>query len=91
VQTPDRRHGYVARERILSSRDLRQQVIAAAKRELENFLTKYASTLSLSRALPHLNDAIDAMRDEIDNLATEATRRRDPAKPASESVGAITT
>jgi hypothetical protein len=81
VRTPDDRQGYVPRSRVLSDRDLRGQVIARAKRELESFLKKYASVLTLSRALPHLNDAIDAMRDEIDQLEIDATRRRDPPKP----------
>jgi hypothetical protein len=85
VRTPDDRRGYVPRSRILSDRDLTAQVIGNAKRELESFLKKYASVLTLSRALPHLNDAIDAMRDEIDQLATDATRRRDPPKSGSKA------
>jgi hypothetical protein len=76
VRTPDDGRGYVGRHRILTDRDLRVQVIERAKGDLENFIAKYAGVLSLGRSLPHLNEAIDAMRDEIDQLATDATRRR---------------
>jgi hypothetical protein len=76
VRTPDDHRGYVGRNRIVNDRDLRVQVIEHAKSELESFINKYAAVLTLGRALPHLNDAIESMRDEIDQLATDATRRR---------------
>jgi hypothetical protein len=82
VRTPDDHRGYVSHRRIMGNRDLRVQVIEHAKHELESFITKFMAVLTLGRSLPHLNSAIDAMRDEIDQLATDATRRRAPKQPA---------
>ncbi|HEY2243430.1 MAG TPA: hypothetical protein VGH47_04300 [Xanthobacteraceae bacterium] len=82
VRTPDDHRGYVTRRRIMGDRDLRVQVIERAKHELESFVAKYLAVLTLGRSLPHLNGAIDAMRDEIDQLAADATRRRAPKQPA---------
>jgi hypothetical protein len=88
VRTPDDHRGYVARRRILNDRDLRVQVIERAKHELESFVAKYVAVLNLGRTIPHLNDAIDAMRDEIDQLATEATRRaKKPGQTGDATLG----
>lgn len=77
--------GYVPHDRVLSDRDLKHQVIASAKKELESYVQKYASILAFGTFVPRLQEIIDGMRDEIDQLAVDATTRRRP-RAASQPV-----
>jgi hypothetical protein len=70
------RRGYLGSDTIMTDRDLRAQVIASAKKELETFVTKYVGILAMGTYVPRLHEVIDQMRDEIDQLATDAQRRR---------------
>lgn len=80
---PDRGPGgYVSHNRIIGDRDLKKQVISSARRELESFLAKYAGVLALGAFTPRLQDAVDAMRDEIEMLETEANARRQRPREA---------
>lgn len=70
---------YVGHDRVMSDLDLRAMVIKDAHRELEAFVKKYQSILALGRHIPNLQNIIDAMRDELEQLKTDATRRGRPA------------
>lgn len=72
--------GYASRDKIVGDRELRKQVVASARRELESFLSKYAGVVALSRFVPRLQEVMDAMRDEIEQLEVDAARRTAPAR-----------
>jgi hypothetical protein len=79
------RRGYRSADIIMTDRDMRAQIISAAKRELESFMTKYVGVLAMGSYIPRLNEIVDGMKDEIDQLETEANRRRQArAKPSAE-------
>jgi hypothetical protein len=70
--------GYVPRGRVLSDRDLKRQVIASAKRELEVYVAKFAGVMALSGHIPKLEDVIADMQREIDALAELASNPPPP-------------
>jgi hypothetical protein len=76
--------GYIGHDKVLSDRDLRKQVIASAKHELESYVIKYQGVLALGSVVPRLQEAIDEMRDEIDRLESEALPRRRADNAAGE-------
>ena len=77
-ESPSDNRCYKRREEILTSNDLRASVIEDARRELESFLKKYQGILMTLSPLRRVNDAIDLLRDEVNMLAAEASRRRSP-------------
>jgi len=81
--TPDSQRSYVPREQVMGARELRVQLIATAKKELEGFLDRYAAILADSSFLPKLGEVLDLMKDEADQLAVDATRRRSPRGAAA--------
>lgn len=85
VTKQDDKRGYRGVTRIMSDADLKAQVLDEAKRELESFVKKFSSIIALSAYLPRLNEVIDGMRDDIDQMRVEATRRRAAAQPKHES------
>lgn len=66
---------YVNEARIASSTDLRRQVVERARAELEAYLRKFGDILADGPYIPRLREVLDAMRDELDQLATASTRR----------------
>jgi len=83
--------GYAPRGEIVGDRELRAQVVAGARRELEAFVRKYSDVLALGPFIPRLQDVIDGMLDEIHQLEADAARRRErPAQrdSAERRVGA---
>lgn len=82
-----KQRGYVPTETIMSERDLRMQVLATAKRELESFLRKYTHVLSLGPAgyTARIQAVVDAIKDEVDQLATDAQKRRPQPTGADDS------
>jgi hypothetical protein len=65
--------GYVPRHRILGDRDLKLQVIATARRELEIYINKYMGILSFGNFIPRLQNVMDDMRRAAVELETAAT------------------
>lgn len=76
VKPRDGRAGYMSADKIISDRDLRKQIIGSARRELEAFLAKYSGVLAMSAHVPKLREVIDGMLDEVEQLETDANRRR---------------
>lgn len=76
---------YASRERVLSDSDLKKQIIDGARKELESYLNKYAGIAALGQYVPRLQSVIDDMRDELDQLALDATRRRPATQEHSPS------
>jgi hypothetical protein len=72
VRIKDRR-GYMSQEKVLGERDLRHQVIAAAKDDLQLFIARYHRVLGFGRVIPGLQTIIANIQTEIDRLATVAT------------------
>lgn len=70
------RAGYMETDRILSDRDLTQQVLETARKELESYLLKFGSVMALGTVVPRLQAIVDEMRDSADQLLTDATARR---------------
>jgi hypothetical protein len=73
--------GYASQDRILSDRDLRRQVIASARSELECFVKKYAGILAMGTVNKRLQDVIDEITDHVEQLEVDANRRR-PGRPS---------
>ncbi len=71
----DSKRGYVGRDRVVGDADLRKQVIASAKRELEGFIKKFQHIAAMGKYMPDLQTIVDSMRDDIDQIMTDATRR----------------
>jgi hypothetical protein len=67
--------GYVPRRRVLSERDLKLQVIATARGELESYIRKYQSVLAFGGFIPRLQTIMDDMRRALDKLQAEAMRK----------------
>jgi len=74
--------GYMARDRVLSDRDLRLQVIATAKKELEIYMVKYGAVLRFGNYIPRLTNIIDDMQSEIARLADVASKPKRKSKQA---------
>jgi hypothetical protein len=75
-------HGYVQHGRVLNNNDLRIEVIASARRELETFIAKYASILNtFGNLIPKLQDIMDSMRAEVERLEAVATTPPKPPTP----------
>lgn len=75
IRAPEGR-GYTNIDRIMSDADLKAQLVTAARGELERYLRKYERIAGMAAAIPHLQDAISAMRDEADAIEVQAKRRR---------------
>lgn len=73
----DGQRGYAARETVVSSSDLTQQIIRNSQRELQSFAKKFSEIAVLGKFIPGLNQVIQQMQDEIDRLALLASRRQD--------------
>ena len=86
VKVKDR--GYMARDRVLTDRDLRLQVIAAAKKELKSYIQKFGGVLALGNYVPRLNAVIGDMQSEIARLADVATKPKTNKKTEGERTGA---
>jgi hypothetical protein len=70
----DRQRGYASEQQILSDRDLKLQVITAAKAELLTFVAKYHNILGdFGRIIPDLQRVIAAIETEISDLEQRAT------------------
>ena len=72
------RRGYMNADAIMGDRELKAQVIARARRELESYLNKYKSVLAMGRFIPRLQLVTDEMLDEIAQLESDANRRSAP-------------
>lgn len=82
----DSERGYMPERRVMNDRDLRAQVVSAAKKELETFVSKYERLLQTGPYIARLRETIDAMRDEIDQLETETNRRRPVPRSGAKAV-----
>ena len=80
----DGKRGYMSRDNVLSSSDLRLQVMNDAARELESYLTKFGGVLNMGGTyVPRLRTIVAEMKAEADQLLQAAsrkprTRKRDP-------------
>lgn len=71
--------GYVSESRVLGDKDLKKQLIGSAARELQSFISRFQGIAALGNFIPRLQDLSDEMRDAVDGLELEATRRRPQA------------
>ncbi len=78
----DGRRGYVNRETIMGSRDLTKQMVETARRELESYIARFQTIASFGTYLPALKEVLDQMRDDLDVMTVEATRRSTRARTA---------
>jgi hypothetical protein len=67
--------GYVPRHRVLSDRDLKLQVIATARSELESYIRKYQAVLTFGSFIPRLQTVMDDMRSALNKLQAAAMRK----------------
>lgn len=80
VAKPADKRGYVSIDRIQGDADMRGQLIAQARRELESTLKRFQNISALGAFTPRLKELIDLMKDDADLIAATAARRR-PAQP----------
>lgn len=78
--------GYVSEHRIIGDRELKKQVIASARRELECFIRKYSSVLAMGTFIPRLQDVVGAMVSEVERLEADAMAKRAPPKAKAPAV-----
>jgi hypothetical protein len=80
--------GYVARAQIVSNPDYRMQIVRTARRELENFMKKFEHISLMASYIPGLRIILDQMRDDLDGVATQASRRIRPEDREEEPAAA---
>lgn len=83
VRPDNGKAGYVSSDRIIADRELRKQVVASARRELESYVRKYSGVIALGPFVPQLQEIIDEMLDAIEQLQVDANARRQ--RPAAKS------
>jgi hypothetical protein len=88
----DGQRGYVSHDAIRGSRDLTKQIIERARKELDSYVIRFQTIASFGTYLPALKDVLDQMRDDLDMMTVEATKRSTRARsveagqPANEAV-----
>lgn len=70
VDTDAAGSGYQPIERVMSDKEMRAQVLARAKRDLEQTLNRYKQVLQMGGYSVRISEVIEMIQSEIDSLAT---------------------